>query len=94
MFTLSLPFQLIEVNGTITINVVHFESPRQLLLSAAGRSDMEGEHELPEVDGATSVSIKCAEDYFTESVGSPTGENLVFIVKNIFWHSAKFNHGK
>ena len=71
-----LPFHLIIVNGTAAVNVVHFESPRQLLLRASVRSNMKSQHELPEVNSPTVVGVKRSEHILAELGGVAAGEHL------------------
>ena len=70
-----LPFHLIKVNRAAPINVVHFEGPRQFLLGGPVRGDVEGEHELAEVDRAAAVGVERAEDVLAELGRVAAGEH-------------------
>lgn len=64
----------------IPVQVVHAESPAQLLFQAASGCHTQGDDELPEVDGGIAVGVERAEDVLGKlwgvSVGKEVGVDL------------------
>jgi len=65
---------LLQVDHTVTIHIVHPESPFELLLGGAGRGHVDGEQELLEVDVSVLVGVERAEHVVAELLRVATGE--------------------
>ena len=76
LIRVNLPFHFIEINGSTAIHIVHPEGPAQLLLRSATRGDMQGKHELPEVNGAAPVGVKSSEDILAKLVSISTWKHF------------------
>ena len=57
---------LIGLDNVVAVDVVHAKCPGKLLLGRAHRRDVDGEHELGEVDMAVVVCVKRTEHMFAE----------------------------
>ena len=57
---------LIGFDDVVAVDVVHAKRPGKLLLGRAHRRDVDGEHELGEVDVAIVVCVKRTEHVFAE----------------------------
>lgn len=51
---------------TIAVEIVHGEGPLEFLFEFAPGCDRESAQELPEIDGAVAVGVKCAENVLGE----------------------------
>ena len=57
---------LVGFDNVVAVDVVHAKCPGKLLLGRAHRRDVDGEHELGEVDVAVVVRVKRTEHVFAE----------------------------
>lgn len=53
---------LLTADVPVAIQVVHAKRPLQLLIQLSPRGHTQSDDELPEVDGAIVVGVKCAEN--------------------------------
>ena len=67
---------LCPADVSVPIQVVHAESPAQLLLQSTTRRHAQGDYELPEVDGGVTVGVKRAEDVLCKLWGVSVGEEV------------------
>lgn len=67
---------LCPADVAIAVQVVHAESPAQLLFQPASRRHAQGDDELPEVDGGVAVGVERAEDMLGKLRGVSVGEEV------------------
>lgn len=67
---------LLPGDVSVTVQVVHGESPLELLLELAPGGDGQRAQELPEVDGTVAVSVERAEHVFGELAGVAVREEV------------------
>lgn len=67
---------LLAGNIPVTVQVIHGEGPLEFLLELPPWRDGQRAEELPEVDGAVSVSVKCPEHVLRELTCVPVREEV------------------
>lgn len=70
---------------TVAIQIIHGESPPQLLLQLASGRDGEGTQKLPKVYGSISIGIEGPEHMLSELLERVSDEELHIIQSNLVW---------
>ena len=79
-----LPLQLGNIYHPISVDVIHSEGPSDFLLLSSTRGHMQGQHELPEVDGSTSISVKCPKHVLCKFLRISPGKYLAVDFNKMF----------
>ena len=61
------PLHFLDINRAISIHVVHFEGPLELLLGGPLGGDVKSQQKLPEVNRAAPISVKCPDNSLAHS---------------------------
>lgn len=73
------------VYRAVSINVIHSESPFQLLLRCAGTRDVNCQQELFEIDEAAIIGVERSEHVLAEALGATGREEVLVHFYELFF---------